>query len=144
MCCGSVTCQRLNLILPLNKPPQNLCITQTAHHFRVLDQRIGWVVSTQICHPEFEKVKPEGIGAAPQHVYSLSLAGGGAVACSLSIDLSAGDVFEVGVSEALEERVVSLRYRAPCVRRPVPQHEEEVRDPGSVSRRQRGNKVTPI
>lgn len=102
------------------------------------------MVSTQICHPEFEKVKPEGIGAAPPHVYSLSLADGVAVASRLSIELSAGDVFEVGVSEALQERVVSLRYRAPSVRRPVPQHEEEVRDPGSVSRRQRGNKVTPI
>lgn len=89
-------------------------------------------------------MKAEGVGAAPQPVDSLSLADGVAAARSLSIDLSAGDVFEVGVSEALEERVVSLRYRAPSVRRPVPQHEEEVRDPGRVSRRQRGNKVTPI
>lgn len=70
-------------------------------------------------------------------MYSLFLTDSMVVACCLSIGLSAVDFLEVRVSKALQERVVSLGHWTPSVRCPVPQHEEEVRDPGRVRSRQR-------
>lgn len=61
--------------------------------------------------------------------YLLSLTHCVAVAYRLGIALSTGDVFELRASEALEERVMPLLFRIHSVRRPVPQHEEEVREP---------------
>lgn len=63
---------------------------------------------------------------------------------SLGIALLAGDVFEVRASEALEERVVSLYSRVPSVRCPIPQHEEEVRDPRGLAGGKTEQSDTPL
>lgn len=58
----------------------------------------------------------------------------------LGIAVSTGHIFELGASEALQERVVSLCFRVHSVRRPSPQHEEEVREPGGSAGGKRGTK----
>lgn len=51
----------------------------------------------------------------------------------LGVALSAGEVFELRASEAIEERVMPLYFGIHSVRRPVPQHEEEVREPTGLA-----------
>lgn len=55
------------------------------------------------------------------------------MARSLGIALSAGDFFKLRASQTLEERVMALCCRVLSVRRPIPQHEEEVRDPRGLA-----------
>lgn len=61
--------------------------------------------------------------------YLLPLAGWVAVTRRLGVALSTGGVFELGASEAIQERVVPLGCGVHSVRHPVSQHEEEVREP---------------
>lgn len=61
----------------------------------------------------------------------------------LSIALSAGEIFELGASEAFKERVVPLRFGVYSVGRPVPQHEEEVREPRRLAAGKQ-SKVIPL
>lgn len=51
----------------------------------------------------------------------------------LVIAHSTGDILELRASKTFKERVLSLFNRAPSVRRPGPQHEEEVREPGGLA-----------
>ena len=72
--------------------------------------------------------------------YLLPLPGCVVVAHGLSIALSTGDVVELRASEALKERVLPPCFgRVHSVRRPVPQHEEEVREPARLA----GGKTEP-
>ena len=51
------------------------------------------------------------------------------VAQRLGVALSTGGFFELGAPEALQERIGSLDFAVHSVRRPVAQHEQEVREP---------------